>query len=83
MNLRKQNSTPKPRDPDFAGAEVAMRRAAKRARQRAKETAEIAAANKGSGQSRRDARGGVAQTGEKQGMNTNRDPRERDSRKTE
>ena len=31
MNSRKQNSTPKPRDPDFVGAEAAMRRAAARA----------------------------------------------------
>ena len=83
MNLRKQNSTPKPRDPDFAGAEVAMRRAAKRARQRAKETSETAAANKDSGQSGRGVRGIEARPGEKQGMNTNRDPRERGPRKTE
>jgi len=33
-----QKSTRKPRDPDFVGAEVAMRRAAKRARRRAAET---------------------------------------------
>ena len=64
MKSRKQNSTQKPRDPDFAGAEIAMRRAAKRARQRAKETAEAAAANKGSDGS-----------GDIHGMRTGRDPR--------
>ncbi len=63
MNSRKQNLTLKPRDPDFVGSDVAMRRAAKRARQRAKETAEIAAANKGSGQNRRDAQGVEARIG--------------------
>ena len=72
MNSRKQNSTQRPRDPDFAGAEIAMRRAAKIARKRAKETARLAAANKGS-----------AGSGEIQGMDTGRDPRERGSRKTE
>ena len=72
MKSRKQNSTQKPRDPDFAGAEIAMRRAAKRARQRAKETAEAAAANKGS-----------AGSGEIHGTNTGRDPRERNPRKME
>ena len=56
MNSRKQNLTLKPRDPDFVGSDVAMLRAAKRARQRAKETAEITAANKGSGQSGRGVR---------------------------
>ncbi|MCY4384051.1 MAG: hypothetical protein OXE44_12965 [Nitrospinae bacterium] len=43
MNSREQHSTQKPRDPDFAGAEVAMRRAAKRARRRAEEAARAAA----------------------------------------
>ena len=43
MNSRKQNSTPKPRDPDFVGAEAAMRRAAARARRRAEEAARAAA----------------------------------------
>ncbi len=38
MSSQKQKSVPKPRDPDFAGAELAMRRAAKRARRRAGET---------------------------------------------
>ena len=72
MKSRKQHSTKKSRDPDFAGAEIAMRRAAKIARKRAKETAEMAAANKGS-----------AGSGEIQGMNTGRDPRERGPRKAE
>ena len=72
MNSRKQNSTQKPRDPDFAGAEIAMRRAAKIARKRAKETAKMAAANKGS-----------AGSDEIQGTNTGRDPSERGSRKAE
>lgn len=39
MNTRKLKSTEKSRDPDLAGAEVAMRRAAERARRRAEETA--------------------------------------------
>ena len=38
MSSQNQKSTRKPRDPDLAGAEVAMRRAAKRARRRAAET---------------------------------------------
>ena len=38
MSSQNQKSTQKPRDPDLAGAEVAMRRAAKRARRRAAET---------------------------------------------
>ena len=71
MKSQKENSTQKPRDPDFAGAEIAMRRAAKRAQERAKRTAEMAAANKGS-----------AGSGEIQGTNTGRDPRERGSGKT-
>ena len=37
MSSQDQKSTRKPRDPDLAGAEVAMRRAAKRARRRAAE----------------------------------------------
>lgn len=72
MKSRKQNSTQKPRDPDFAGAEIAMRRAAKRAQERAKETAKMAAAKEGS-----------AGPGEIQGTNTGRDPRERGSGKAE
>ena len=69
MNSRKQNSHHKPRDPDFAGAEIAMRRAAKRAQLRARETAKMAAANKGS-----------ARSGKIQGM---RAARERGPRKSE
>ena len=38
MSSQNQKSTRKPRDPDLVGAEVAMRRAAKRARRRAAET---------------------------------------------
>jgi hypothetical protein len=38
MRSHNQKSTRKPRDPDLAGAEVAMRRAAKRARRREAET---------------------------------------------
>ena len=38
MSSQNQKSTRKPRDPDLVGAEEAMRRAAKRARQRAAET---------------------------------------------
>jgi len=38
MSSQNQKSTRKPRDPDLAGAEVAMRRAAKRARRKAAET---------------------------------------------
>ena len=38
MSSQDQKSTRKPRDPDLAGAEVAMRRAAKRARRRAAKT---------------------------------------------
>ena len=38
MSSQNQKSNPKPRDPDFAGAEVALRRAAERARRRAAET---------------------------------------------
>ena len=72
MKSRKQNLAQKPRDPDFAGAEIAMRRAAKIARKRAKKTAEMAASNKGS-----------AGSGEIHGMDTGRDPRESGSRKAE
>lgn len=72
MTSRKRSSVHRPRDPDFAGAEIAMRRAAKRARQRAKETAEAAAANKGSDGS-----------GEIHGTNTGRDPRERNPGESE
>jgi hypothetical protein len=38
MNSQNQKSTGKRRDPDLAGAEVAMRRAAEYARRRAEET---------------------------------------------
>ena len=38
MNSQNQKSTKKPRDPDLVGAEVALRRAAERVRQRAAET---------------------------------------------
>ncbi len=38
MSSQNQKSTRKPRDPDLVGAEVAMRRAARRARRRAAET---------------------------------------------
>lgn len=38
MSSQNQKSTPKPRDSGLAGAELAMRRAAKRARRRAAET---------------------------------------------
>lgn len=62
MNLRSEEPTKKPRDPDFIGSDVAMRRAAKRAQQRAKETARMTAVDKESGQSRHNARRGGAQT---------------------
>ena len=38
MSTQNEKSAEKPRDPDFAGADAAMRRAAKRARRRAGET---------------------------------------------
>ena len=38
MSSQKQKSNPKLRDPDFIGAEAALRRAAERARRRAAET---------------------------------------------
>jgi hypothetical protein len=38
MSSQKQKSNPKLRDPDFTGAEAALRRAAERARRRAAET---------------------------------------------
>ena len=38
MSSQNQKSTQKPRDPDLAGAEAAMRRAAEHARRRAIET---------------------------------------------
>lgn len=38
MRSQNQKSTDKPRDPDLAGAEVALRRAAERVRRRAAET---------------------------------------------
>ncbi|MCY3822735.1 MAG: hypothetical protein OXG62_02575 [Nitrospinae bacterium] len=82
MNSPGRNPEKKPRDPDFVGADAAMHRAAKRARKRAKETAEMATANKaraGSG----DAPGGLKRKpGEIHGMHTKRDPRERGPRKT-
>lgn len=72
MSSQGESPAQKPRDPDFVGADAAMRRAAKRARRRAKETAEAAAANKGS-----------AGSGAIHGMRTERDPRERGPRKKE
>ena len=83
MNSKGESPAQKPRDPDFVGSDVAMLRAAKRARQRAKETTEITAANKDSGQSGRGVGGIEARPGEIQGMSTSRDPRERGSRKAE
>ena len=38
MSSQNQKSTKKPRDPDLVGAEIALRRAAERVRQRAAET---------------------------------------------
>ena len=38
MSSQNQKSTKKPRDPDLVGAEIALRRAAKRVRRRAAET---------------------------------------------
>ena len=38
MSSQDRKSTKKPRDPDFVGAEIALRRAAERVRQRAAET---------------------------------------------
>ena len=70
MSPQGESPPQKPRDPDFVGADAAMRRAAKRAQERAKKTAEMAAANKES-----------AGSGEIQGMRAGRDPRERGSRK--
>ena len=61
----------KPRDPDFIGADAAMRRAAVRARKLAEKTDAMIAAGKG------------AVSGEIQGTNTGRDPRERGSGKAE
>ena len=63
----------KPRDPDFIGAEAAMRRAAERARRRAAEAARAAAS------------GGVEhELGEIHWFYyTGRDPRERNPRKSE
>ena len=72
MNSKGESPAQKPRDPDFVGADAAMRRAAKRAQERAKETAKMAAAHKGS-----------AGSGEIQGTNAGRDPRERNPRKSE
>lgn len=72
MSSQGDSPAQKPRDPDFVGADAAMRRAAKRAQLRAKETAKMAAANKGS-----------AGSGEIHGTNTGRDPRERNPRKSE
>ena len=69
MKSQKENSTQKPRDPDFAGAEIAMRRAAVRARKLAEKTDAMIAAGKG------------AVSGEIQGTNTGRNPRERGSGK--
>lgn len=38
MSTQKEKAAQKPRDPDFAGADIAMRRAARRARRRAGKT---------------------------------------------
>ena len=71
MSSVKRNSTKKPRDPDFIGAEAAMRRAAVRARKLAEKTDAMIAAGKG------------AVSGEIRGMRAGRGPRERGSRKAE
>lgn len=71
MKSQKENSTKKPRDPVFIGAEAAMRRAAVRARKLAEKTDAMIAAGKD------------AVSGEIQRTNTGRDPRGRGSRKTE
>ena len=73
MNTLKNESTRKPRDPDFIGSDVAMRRAAARARRRASEAARAAAS------------GGVEhELGEIHWFYyTGRDPRERSPRKSE
>ena len=72
MNPKGESPALKPRDPDFVGSDVAMLRAAERARRRAEEAVRAAAS------------GGVEdELGEIRWMNTGRDPRERGSRKTE
>ena len=72
MNSKGESPAQKPRDPDFVGADAAMRRAAERARRRAEEAVRAAAS------------GGVEhELGEIRWMNTGRDPRERSSRKAE
>ncbi len=43
MSTKNSKSTEKYRDPDFVGAEVAMHRAAERARRRAQETTGVVA----------------------------------------
>lgn len=72
MSSQGESPAQKPRDPDFIGADAAMRRAAKRAQLRAKETANMAAAHKES-----------AGSGEIHGTNTGRDLSERNPRKSE
>ena len=69
MNSPGRNPEQKPRDPDFVGADAAMRRAALRARKLAEKTDAMIAAGKG------------AVSGEIHGTNTGRDPRERGPRK--
>ncbi len=73
MNSKGGNPEQKPRDPDFVGADAAMRRAAERARRRTEEAARAAAS------------GGVEhELGEFHWFYyTGRDPRERGPRKAE
>ena len=73
MTSPQNEPTRKPRDPDFIGAEAAMRRAAERARRRAAEAARAATS------------GGVEhELGEIHWFYyTGRDPRERSPRKPE
>ena len=71
MNSKGESPAQKPRDPDFVGADAAMRRAAERARRRAEEAVRAAAS------------GGVEhELGEIHWFYyTGRDPRERGPRK--
>ena len=73
MNSQGESPGQKPRDPDFVGADAAMRRAAERARRRAEEAARAAAS------------GGMEnELGEIHWFYyTGRDPRERGPRKTD
>ena len=83
MNTRKQNPIRKPRDPDFIGSDVTMRRAALRARRRAEVTAKMAAAKKGSVKVGGTPGGLIREQGKIQGTNTGRDPGEQSPRKKE